>query len=161
MSQKKDNLVTQKAFAEEIGISPSAVNQLVRKGKIPLVNGKIPLKEGLAAYKFVGQNGTNQTTDDMVNTNNIGQAIQKAELVDKNYRAKMRQLDYEERKGKLIDVEQVKQDAEKVAALLRTTLLSMPSRLALQLEGKEAAEIQALLEHEINQVLTKLHETKF
>lgn len=43
-------LLTQKEFAALIGVSPPAVNKMIKAGKIPIVNGKIPKTEGLAAY---------------------------------------------------------------------------------------------------------------
>lgn len=153
--------VTQAEFAERIGKSRSAVNQLVKRGKIPLVNGKIPLDEALAAYKLVGKDGTNKPTEITGDVANIAVATKKAELVKKTAEAKIAQLELQERERKLIKVEDVEVDARRVAETVRALLLSLPNRVALSLEMRAANEIQAILDDEINQVLTKLHETKF
>lgn len=50
-------LLSQRQFAEKIGRSHVWVSKLVKQGKIPLVNKKIPLKEGLKAYEASQQLG--------------------------------------------------------------------------------------------------------
>lgn len=50
-------LLSQRQFAEKIGRSHVWVSKLVKQGKIPLVNKKIPLEEGLKAYEASQQLG--------------------------------------------------------------------------------------------------------
>lgn len=153
--------VTQSEFATQIGKSRSAVTQLVQRGKIPIENGKIPLDEALAAYSTVGKNGTNKTSEITGDVANIAVATKKAELVKKTAEAKIAQIELQERERKVVSVEEVTRDAQRVAEVIRTLLLSLPSRVALSLEMRAANDIQAILDDEINQILTKLHDTKF
>lgn len=50
-------LLSQRAFAKHIDRSNVYVSRLVKQGKIPTVDGKIPLEEGLAAYEASQQLG--------------------------------------------------------------------------------------------------------
>lgn len=50
-------LLSQRQFAKEIGRSHVWVKKLVDQGKIPTVDGKIPLQEGLKAYEASQQLG--------------------------------------------------------------------------------------------------------
>lgn len=51
------------------------------------------------------------------------------------YRAKLAQLDYEEKTSKLIDQEVVKRDAFKLARLTRDAMMAIPDRLAAEIAG--------------------------
>lgn len=50
-------LLSQRAFAKHIGRSHVWVGKLVKQGKLPLVDGKIPVNEGMAAYEASQQLG--------------------------------------------------------------------------------------------------------
>lgn len=50
-------LLSQRQFAERIGRSNVWVSKLVKQGKIPLVDGKIPFEDGLKAYEASQQVG--------------------------------------------------------------------------------------------------------
>ncbi len=155
-------LVTQRKFAEIIGTSPANVNKLVRTGKIPIVDGKVLLQDALVAYELIKSNPeTNHMSDDMQNATEVALALNQAKLAKEQYLAKLKQLEYEVKQGEYVAIHEVENDAEEVATLIRTSLLSLPSRVALQLENKTAHEAQALLEDEINNILTIFNNTKF
>lgn len=44
-------LLSQRQFAERIGRSNVWVSKLVKQGKLPVINGKIPLDQGIIAYE--------------------------------------------------------------------------------------------------------------
>lgn len=50
-------LLSQRKFAEHVGRSHVYINKLVKEGKIPLVNGKIPLDDGVKAFELSQQLG--------------------------------------------------------------------------------------------------------
>lgn len=50
-------LLSQRKFAEKVGRSHVYINKLVKQGKIPLVNGKIPEEEGVKAFNESQQLG--------------------------------------------------------------------------------------------------------
>ena len=47
----KDSGVSMREFARQVGRSPSYVSGKCKTGELPLVDGKIPLQEGLKAFK--------------------------------------------------------------------------------------------------------------
>jgi phage terminase Nu1 subunit (DNA packaging protein) len=155
-------LVSQRKFAEIIRTSAQNVNKLVKSGKLPTAKGKIPLDKGLAAYELIKNNSdTNSMSSAIQDSANIGVALAKTKLAKEGYLAKLKQLEYQKLKGEYIAVSEVEQDAQRTATLIRTQLLSLPSRLSLMLEDKPALEIQAILEDEVNNLLKKLNETRF
>lgn len=50
-------LLSQRQFAQEIGRSNVWVSKLVKQGRLPIVDGKIPLEDGLKAYEASQQLG--------------------------------------------------------------------------------------------------------
>lgn len=55
--------LSQREFAKEIGRSHVWVSKLVKAGKLPVVNGKIPLEAGLKAYQSSQQLGYDANRD--------------------------------------------------------------------------------------------------
>lgn len=71
------------------------------------------------------------------------------------YQARLAQIEYEEKSGKLIDNELVKKEAFKLARLTRDAMLAIPDRLAAELAGitdpfvvhqKMMAEVRSAIE---------------
>jgi hypothetical protein len=76
------------------------------------------------------------------------------------YRARMARLDYEEKSGKLIDVEKVKAQAFNTGRSIRDALLNIPDRVASELAAEtDAARVHALLTADIREALNALAET--
>lgn len=50
-------LLSQRKFADHVGVSHVYINKLVKQGKIPLVDKKIPVDEGVKAYNAAQQLG--------------------------------------------------------------------------------------------------------
>ena len=73
-------------------------------------------------------------------------------------RAATRKLELENaaREGELLPADEVRTVWGRIVALIRTSLLGMPSKLAARLAGKTAPEIQAILALEITDVLSAL-----
>ena len=72
-------------------------------------------------------------------------------------KAKIAQVDYEERIGQLVPVAQVKKDTFALARITRDALLAIPDRLASELSGiTDQFEIHAKLTAEIKQALAEI-----
>jgi hypothetical protein len=96
-----------------------------------------------------------QTTPDPAKATTYIQAKTAREV----YEAKLSQLDYEERAGKLIRSDLVRAKLAKTFASLRDGLLQIPARLAPVLAAEsDATRINALLMSELAQVLEQLTE---
>lgn len=87
----------------------------------------------------------------------IGIETQKSKLARETYEAKIKQLEYLKMIGELIPIDEVKKANEIIAASIRSKLLTLPTKLAPRIEGKQAVEIQYMLEDAINEVLIEFY----
>ena len=84
-------------------------------------------------------------------------SIQNQALVLKAYQARLAKLEFEEKSGKLHDVDECKQDAFKAARATRDAMLGIPDRLSAELAGEtDQFKIRQRLETEIRQALENL-----
>lgn len=166
-------LVSQAELARELGKSRAAISKLVKSGRISTKpNGKIDLETALLEYKQTASVGREQSAvngggrataipdDDeapmMGGAARIISQYNKAKAAEKTYQAKLRQLEYEEKKELLIQREVVEDDAAVAASELRSRLFSIPARAAVICEGKSAREIERIIDDEIQQALEEL-----
>jgi len=79
------------------------------------------------------------------------------------WQAKTRELKYQTLRGTLVARADVDADSENVAALIRSTLLALPSKLAPQLSGRilATAAVEQLLVAEIETALVHLYESRY
>lgn len=87
----------------------------------------------------------------------VGKETQRTILAKEVYNAKLKQIEYFEKIGQLIPLEDIRQAQERIAASVRAHLLTIPAKNAPILEGKTAAQIEALLKSEINSILAEFH----
>jgi hypothetical protein len=179
-------LVTQTEFARRVGVSRQRVGQLLAEGRIPLDQRtrRIPLAEALAAW--TADRGTAAPAPAMTEAEaleivrqeppalrdpgadpdsaaNIAAQHAQARAADKLWQAKTRELRYQALRGTLVARADVDADSANVAALIRSTLLAIPSKLAPQLSGRilETATVEHLLAAEIEAALSHLYESRF
>lgn len=84
-------LLSQRQFAKEIGRSHVWVKKLVDQGKIPTVDGKIPLQEGLKAYEASQQLGYEANRENAAKQRTKNPAKPKAEPKPKKPKAEPKQ----------------------------------------------------------------------
>jgi hypothetical protein len=73
------------------------------------------------------------------------------------YLAKLKQLEYEQAKGRLVDSEDVRRDAYEVGKVTQTKIMAVAIRIAPQLAGMEdVQEIKRLIEDELRYALEDL-----
>lgn len=70
--------------------------------------------------------------------------------------AKSEKIKLDELEGRLIPIEKVTQDAEHCAELIRSKLITIPSRAATICEGRPAREIEEIITDEVNSALEEL-----
>jgi hypothetical protein len=99
--------MTQSEYARHRGVSPQAIHKQIKAGKIPLLpNGKV---DAVAADRALGETRERITIRDDVEEAPRAAAppadagLTKAKTATEVYRARLAQLEYEERTGKLID----------------------------------------------------------
>lgn len=182
--------VSQREFARRIGRSHVWVNRLVHEGRLPSnERGQIPLSEGLEAWRHSQQPGDDirreaaakqrakaasqkkkSTSEQLPNVEvptsgptvaRVNEAYNRARLAEKTYQAKLRELEYKEASGELIPAGEVEDDASKTGAEVRERLMALPPRVAAICEGKQAREIERIIEEAINETLTALQRSRF
>lgn len=178
-------LVTITEFARRVGRSRPRISQLVSAGRIPLDPQRklIPWIAGKAAWDADRGGETIQgieqeATQELASRTppalpppatlgsesvNVAEQHAKARAADKIFQAKTRELKYEALKGTLVLRADVDADAENVGALIRSSLLTLPGKLAPQLSGRilETAAVEAVLVEEIESVLLHLYESRY
>lgn len=91
----------------------------------------------------------------------VNAAYNRARLAEKTIQAKLKELEYKEAQGILIQLTDVQKDAQETAAAVRERLMSMPPRIAPLCENKTAREIEPIIEDAINEVLQAINRSRF
>lgn len=174
-----DKLLTFAEFAKRVSISRPRIYQLVDEGRLPVVvlgphKRRIPFTAGMAAWDaYRGETTVStdgapvsapspastaaaQAEDEAASVVTVADRMARAKADDKAYQAETRRLKLEELRGSLIPASEVRAEAEACATRVRSALSSLPSRLALRLEGRTAPEIEAMLSDEIGAALRQL-----
>ncbi len=170
--------MTRRAFAAHVQASLAQIQRLVARGAIPLdEQGKIPMPAGLHAYLNHRQlkpvpppplpDGAEPGSGRAGRSLELAQSIHEAELAQKAWDARTRELRYRELAGELVQVEEVRADARAACEAIRSGLLALGPRIALQLEAicageaPRAPQIQAVIDDEVNALLITLHSSRF
>lgn len=134
-------LLTQSEYARQRGISKSYICELVKEGVIPTHKGKINPEE---ADKILGS---------------ISQRLSysEAKTLVMNIKARLLQIEMDEKLGKLIEVEKVKNIFVKAGNTVRDAILVIPSKLAHRLaHEKDPEKCREILDKELRQALEEL-----
>lgn len=175
-----DSGVSMREFARHVGRSPSYVSGKCKTGELPLVDGKIPLKDGIKAFKAlikeeerkkaarrkvrptaaVFADGDEEDRQ-IAATLNMGEAYNKARLAKEVATAKIKDLEYKKLKGEYVSVEEVEADAKEAAAMLRNFALSAPTRYSALLENRTQREAEEVLEDIFRDMLKTINGSRF
>lgn len=178
-----NELLTQGEFAKLVGVSAPRISKLVKAGRIPLVDKKIPKEAGLTAWnnkhigferaaeagkKFGGDPRTTKNNsirqsldedDDVApDDSDLGKRYNLAKTLEKEEMARKRKFENEVEQGKYVLKSNIEREAATIAAEMVKAFMGIPSRISVSLENKEASYIQEALEHELNEVIKVLHE---
>mgnify|MGYP007064390230 CR=1 FL=1 len=126
--------VSMREFARQVGRSAAYVSGKCKTGELPLVDGKIPLEEGLKAFKALvkseerkkASRRTSRKTADVFTGDdeddkqissalNVNEAFNKARLAKEVATAKIKDLEYKKLKGEYVAVADVEADAMEAA----------------------------------------------
>lgn len=176
-------LLSARAFAKLVGNSNVYISRLVKEGRLPTINGKIPEKEGLIAYeenKKPGYDGNRELNAKKRNQPQIiiekpevdlpdpepirtgtnaaktNEQYNKARAYEKTVQAKIKDIELKKLQGELIPIEQIREEAQQLAALIRQKIISVAPVIGAKAEGKTASQIQRLVELELNNALEDL-----
>lgn len=178
-----EELLTQAQFATLVGVSAPRINKLVKAGRIPLVEKKIPKEVGLTAWnnreigfekaaaagkKFGGdprltkkRNTMSQQIDDdedEPNDTEWGARFNKAKTLEKEEMARKRKFENEVEEGRYVLKSEVRAEASELAGAIKQKLISIAPIIAVTAEGKTGLQIQKIVEFHLNEVLKQLQE---
>ena len=179
-----DSGVSMREFARQVGRSPSYVSGKCKTGELPLVDGKIPLKEGIRAFKALvrkeerkkaarrkPKSNPARTAEVLADGDeedrqiaaslNMGEAFNKARLAKEVATAKIKDLEYKKLKGEYVSVADVEADAREAAAMLRNFAISAPTRYSALLENRTQREAEEVLEDIFRDLLKTIHGSRF
>lgn len=89
----------------------------------------------------------------------VAESYKTSRAIRESYRAQIAELEYLRRSGKLIDADQVRNDAFMVARATRNMLQAIPARVSAQIAGEtDEKKIFRLLENEIDNACRALSE---
>ncbi len=159
--------LSHRAFARRVGVSPTTIDRLCQDGRLPMHrDGAIKMPAGLKAYRLAIASGP--ATTEVSEATEVRSLLQRAQVRERTAKAEERELQLREKRGELADVAEVQADARAACEVIRSKLLALPGRVALQVEAlvagdpaARAPQIEALIADEINVALEALHKTRF
>ncbi len=167
-----EELLSARAFATLVDKSNVYISRLVKAGKIPTIDGKIPRETGLKAYhsskragyenisaRFEKEKATAAESKPVLTGMDgikANEQYNKARAIEKTLMVKLKEIELKEAQGLLVPIEQVKADAEEIAIMVRQKILSVAPIIATQAEGKTASQIERIVEIELNEAMKEL-----
>ena len=174
-------LLSARAFAKLVGNSNVYISRLVKEGRLPTINGKIPQADGLIAYeenKKPGYDGNRELNaakrqqpqiiiqkeelpePEPIKTGTSAaksnEQYNKARAYEKTVQAKIKDIELKKMQGELVAVSDVKDEAQKLAAMIRQKIISVAPIIAANAEGKTSNQILRIVEIELNEALRDL-----
>ena len=159
--KSKRKLITRKAFAESLGVTPQTIYNHVKAGKLKLINGKIdPLLAKKELKKNVdlthGQSRMN-LADEKVTAKREGKAVEgntfsKAKAFRESYKAKLAELEYKVKIKEYVRAADVESAAFAFARKIRDKMLNVPDRVQADIAaitGLKMLEVRNIIKREI------------
>ena len=180
-----NTFISLREFARKMDLNPATVYRAVRRGRIPYEKQgreySIPWPAAKDAWDKKRDTSKIRRQDEekagidrfgrAVNSNGNGAVAKHAETDPENddfdlfaerarkeyYLARLRALEYEERKASLVDARQVEDRMFRVSRQIRDALLNIPDRLAPLLAAEnDASRCHALIRDELERILGDL-----
>lgn len=147
--------------SKQIGREVSKANGKKGGKKPAATKAKAPPKRKAKPVDFDQPEDDEPITTGGMTQKTLAEQFNKAKLAEKTYQAKLKEMEYKKARGELLEIDEVREDAKRVAEDIRGKLLAIPQKLAQQIVDKTPREAQRMLEDAINKALTALHKSKF
>lgn len=152
--------ITISQMSEKYGIAQPPISTAVKnarlKAKKDKDTGKYLISED-DAKKFA-----DNYTHYVSKTDKAGTVYSESRASLQAYKARIAKIEYEQKIGNLISLDEVKKDAFKIGRVLRDLLLNLPHKLSHELAAEtNPATIEKLLDSEIRQTLDEITRGKF
>lgn len=153
--------ISQREFAKEIGRSRAWVQGKIAEGVFEKnADGSLNHEKALEAF-YEHERAKGAKFPDLKSSVNLSEALKKAQLATQVATAKLRDLEFKQKSGELVAVEEVEADAMQVAAKLRAFCMSAPTRFSGLLEGRSQRECEAVLRKLFSELLISIHDGRF
>lgn len=160
-----------------IGHKKSYISKLIKQGKIKLLANKKIDPKSIEKYlkdfkgnqeqesnlsnkeivKSLESKGIKENSDLETIALNLNMSFYEAQTFKEIYLAKLRQLEYEEKQGNLLDKDLVVSQGQDFLIRIRQKFLSLPVKAAPQIQALDnIAEIQDILLSLVNEILSEL-----
>ena len=177
MTAKKSKYITQAKFAEILGVSQPCVSVYIRKGKLAGAikhrghRTLIDLDKALAilpgnmsninrkqpTWKPKKELSAEEKEKTAEKAGIAGVDYNTAHTLHEQYRAALRKLEYEEKRGQLISADQVRRDADSAARLVKDKVTTWPSRIAPLIAAEsDLFKCEQILKQECDQLLEEI-----
>lgn len=178
--------ISQTALATQLNISRVHVRRLIDKGVFVADDSKrVSLSAAKKAYaehqNSVDKNKRNKSRKTALNLINDLKETSSNDNFDDTYKKWLSEIDIDpitvlnsakayltalqvqeqkmkvdEMEKRLIPIERINHDAEEIGTLIRSKLITIPSRVATVCEGRTARDIEEIIDIEINKALEEL-----
>lgn len=151
-------------YAKHRGVSKVQVGKYIDEGKITArrvgrgwqIDPEVADRE-LDANRAPDRGGRNGGPDELAGGGRAGVSFAHARAVRETYAARILQLDFEQKSGRLVDKNELKLKLAKLHMAVRDNLRTIPDRVAPVLAAEtDQAKIHAILLKEIGQALEGL-----
>ena len=147
-------LMSISAYAKHRKVSLAAVQDALKRGRIRFTDSKGKWIDP----KKADQEWSRNTDFSKVRDNETeSKGYSTARTAREHYMARLAKLEYEEKSGKLVDVEKVKKQAFELARITRDAILNIPDRISAELVGiTDQATMHSVLTKELTNALLEL-----
>lgn len=171
-------IVSQAEYARLRGVSKKTVTQWKQEGKLVLADGGVDVEASdsyLKKYRSTGLKGNSQGNEGnalphplagetneqaalrILSTGGADMTLEEAKRVKENYLALLNQLEYDQKSGAVVLVEDVAAAVGKEYSQVRTRLLAIPAEQAPRIHRlKTVTEVQDALQELITEALEEL-----
>lgn len=163
--------MTAREYAKARGISHTAVNKAIKSGRLSaalvsqegrstIIDSDVADREWPRGEKEIMRDQyAPKAGEDRVTVDKVASTYQQSRAAREAFQAKLAKLEFEQKSGKVVNAEEVRAEAFKIARFVRDAMLNIPDRLAAELAAEnDQFKVHARLTQEIRRALVSLGE---
>ena len=145
-----EEIKSNRGLADILGVNESSIRRAEEKGRIAIKRddeGNIDVEDAKKQWQMAQNAGKGD----------VALTYQRSCASKEFYEFQIKKLEYEEMKGKLVDLATMEKEAYTAARVARDKLLSMPDRLGPHMLGKsDLQEVKDIIRKEVTAALDNL-----
>ena len=145
-----EEIKSNRGLADILGVNESSIRRAEEKGRIAIKRddeGNIDVEDAKKQWQMAQNAGKGD----------VALTYQRSRASKEFYEFQIKKLEYEEMKGKLVDLATMEKEAYTAARVARDKLLSMPDRLGPHMLGKsDLQEVEDIIRKEVTAALDNL-----